>query len=744
MDGQIIRAEYSDIMQKSYIDYAMSVIIARALPDVRDGLKPVQRRTLYDMYELGIRYDRPYRKSARIVGDTMGKYHPHGDSSIYEALVVMAQEFKKGMPLVDGHGNFGSIEGDGAAAMRYTEARLQKVTQEAFLADLDKDVVDFGPNFDETEKEPLVLPVRIPNLLVNGSDGIAVGMATSIPPHNLSEVIDATKALIKNNQLTTAELMKYIKGPDFPTGGIVVNQADLQKIYECGQGKIRLRGKVEVEQVKGGKERLVITEIPYTMMGANIGKFLNDIASLVETKKTTDIVDISNQSSKAGIRIVLELKKGADTERLKNLLYKKTRLEDTFGVNMLAVADGRPETLSLRQILEYHIDFQFEVNTRKYQSMLDKEEKKREVQEGLIRACDVIDLIIEILRGSKNREQVKACLVDGVTDGIRFKTAKSKKEAAKLKFTEMQANAILDMRLYKLIGLEIDVLMKEHEETLKNIARYTDILNNYSSMAEVIMKELDQFKKEFGRPRRTALENAEEVVLEEQKIEELPVVFLMDRFGYVRTIDETVYERNKEAADQENRYVLHCMNTDRVCVFTDNGKVHLLKLLDVPYGKFRDKGTPVDNLCNYNSSEENFIAVMALNDIRDTVLTFVTRQSMVKQVQGNEFDVSKRTIAATKLSDGDEVIAVYAAGEQCQMVLVSHNGYYLRFPVSEIPLKKKTAVGVRGMKLAEGDQIADVYWLEKDSDIEVPIGERTLHLNRLRISTRDGKGTKQR
>ena len=744
MDGQIIRAEYSDIMQKSYIDYAMSVIIARALPDVRDGLKPVQRRTLYDMYELGIRYDRPYRKSARIVGDTMGKYHPHGDSSIYEALVVMAQDFKKGMPLVDGHGNFGSIEGDGAAAMRYTEARLQKVTQEAFLADLDKDVVDFGPNFDETEKEPLVLPVRIPNLLVNGSDGIAVGMATSIPPHNLSEVIDATKALIKNNQLTTAELMKYIKGPDFPTGGIVVNESELQKIYESGQGKIRLRGKVEVEQVRGGKERLVITEIPYTMMGANIGKFLNDVASLVETKKTTDIVDISNQSSKAGIRIVLELKKGADTERLKNLLYKKTRLEDTFGVNMLAVADGRPETLSLRQILEYHIDFQFEVNTRKYQSMLDKEEKKREVQEGLIRACDVIDLIIEILRGSKSREQVKACLVDGVTDGIRFKTAKSKKEAAKLTFTEMQANAILDMRLYKLIGLEIDVLMKEHEETLKNIARYTDILNNYSSMAEVIIKELDQFKKEFGRPRRTALENAEEVVLEEQKIEELPVVFLMDRFGYVRTIDETVYERNKEAADQENRYVLHCMNTDRVCVFTDNGKVHLLKLLDVPYGKFRDKGTPVDNLCNYNSSEENFIAVMALNDIRDTVLTFVTRQAMVKQVQGSEFDVSKRTIAATKLAEGDEVAAVYAPGEQAQIVFASKNGYYLRFPVAEIPLKKKTAVGVRGMKLAAGDKIAEVYWLEKDGDVEVQIGERTLHLNRLRISARDGKGTKQR
>lgn len=422
MDGQIIRAEYSDIMQKSYIDYAMSVIISRALPDVRDGLKPVQRRTLYDMYELGIRYDRPYRKCARIVGDTMGKYHPHGDSSIYEALVVMAQDFKKGMALVDGHGNFGSIEGDGAAAMRYTEARLQKVTQVAFLSDLDKDVVDFGPNFDETEKEPLVLPARIPNLLVNGADGIAVGMVTSIPPHNLGEVIDAVKAMIKNNKLSNKELMKYIKGPDFPTGGIVVNEKELAEIYETGQGKIRIRGKVQVEKVKGGRERLVITEIPYTMMGANISKFLNDVASLVETKKTTDIVDISNQSSKEGIRIVLELRRGADVERLKNLLYKKTRLEDTFGVNMLAVANGRPETLSLRQIIEHHIDFQFELATRKYKNLLEKEEKKREIQEGLIRACDVIDLIIEILRGSKSREQVKACLVEGNTEDIKFKT----------------------------------------------------------------------------------------------------------------------------------------------------------------------------------------------------------------------------------------------------------------------------------------------------------------------------------
>ena len=343
-ESRIIQTEYSELMQKSYIDYAMSVIIARALPDVRDGLKPVQRRTLYDMYELGIRYDKPYRKSARSVGDTMGKYHPHGDSSIYDALVVMAQDFKKGLPLVDGHGNFGSIEGDGAAAMRYTEARLQKVTQEAFLGDLDKNVVDFGPNFDETEKEPLVLPVKVPNLLINGAEGIAVGMATSIPPHNLAEVIDGVIAYMKNPDITTEEMMDYIKGPDFPTGGIVANKDELLSIYETGMGKIKLRGKVEVEHGKGGKDRLVITEIPYTMIGANIGKFLNDIYSLVETKKTADIVDITNQSSKEGIRIVLDLKKGANIENLENLLYKKTKLEDTFGVNMLAVADGRPAT----------------------------------------------------------------------------------------------------------------------------------------------------------------------------------------------------------------------------------------------------------------------------------------------------------------------------------------------------------------------------------------------------------------
>ena len=743
-ESQIIRTEYSDLMKKSYIDYAMSVIIARALPDVRDGLKPVQRRTLYDMYELGIRYDKPYRKCARIVGDTMGKYHPHGDSSIYEALVVMAQEFKKGQILVDGHGNFGSIEGDGAAAMRYTEARLTKFTQEVCLADLDKNVIDFGPNFDETEKEPLVLPVRVPNLLVNGAEGIAVGMATSIPTHNLGEVIDAVKAYMKNDAISTKQLMKYIKGPDFPTGGIVVNKDDLPDIYETGQGKIKIRGKVEVEDLKGGKKQLVISEIPYTMIGTGISKFLNDVANLVETKKTTDIVDISNQSSKEGIRIVLELKKGADVENLKNMLYKKTRLEDTFGVNMLAVADGRPETLGLKKIIEHHVDFQFELATRKYQTLLAKEKEKSEVQEGLIKACDVIDLIIEILRGSKSVKDARACLVNGVTDNIKFKSSISKKMAAMLRFTERQATAILEMRLYRLIGLEIEALRAEHEQTLKNIARFEDILNNYDSMAGVIIEELDGFKKEYARKRRTVIENAEEAVYEEKKIEEQEVVFLMDRFGYAKTVDISVYERNKEAADSENKYIVHCMNTGKLCVFTDSGRMHQVKVLDVPYGRFRDKGTPIDNVSNYSTSDEQIIMVCDAEQMRYAYLLFATAQGMIKKVEGTEFQVTKRTIAATKLQDGDSLIAVKVVNDSQHTVLQTRNGYFLRFPAADIPVKKKAAVGVRGIRLQKKDELENVYLFEEGTETKIHYNEKEVTLNRLKQAKRDGAGTKYR
>ncbi len=740
----IIQTEYSELMQKSYIDYAMSVIVARALPDIRDGLKPVQRRTLYDMYELGLRYDKPYRKSARIVGDTMGKYHPHGDSSIYDALVVMAQDFKKGMPLVDGHGNFGSIEGDGAAAMRYTEARLQKVTQEVFLSDIEKDVVDFGPNFDETEKEPIVLPVKMPNILINGAEGIAVGMATNIPPHNVNEVLDGVVAYMKNPDITNHEMMNYITGPDFPTGGIIANKKDLLNIYETGSGKIKIRGKIEVEQVKGNKERLVITEIPYTMIGANIGKFLNDVYSLVESKKTNDIIDITNQSSKDGIRIVLDLKKGANVEALKNLLYKKTKLEDTFGVNMLAVVNGRPETLSLVSVIKHHVDFQYELATRKYTNLLQKARDKKEIQEGLIKACDVIDLIIEILRGSKNIKDAKACLINGDTSKIKFKSEISKIQAGELHFTEKQASAILDMRLYKLIGLELDALKKEYEETLNNIATYEDILENRSSMAKVIIKQLNTYKKNYGRERRTVIDNLKEAVVVEEKIKTKDVVFLMDRFGYAKTVDVSVYERNKEAADSENRIILTVKNTDKLCLFTEQGQMHLLKIIDLPHGKFRDKGSPIDNLSNYDSKEERLIFVDSILNLADKKLLFITKKSMIKVVDGKEFDVTRRTTSATKLNDDDILLNISIYDENNTIVMRSRKEMFLRFACNTIPEKKKGAVGVRGMRLADNDEIIETYFVSDDSDtISVDVKGKEVVLNRLHVANRDTKGVKK-
>ena len=743
MEEQIIKTEYSEEMQRAFIDYAMSVIIARALPDVRDGLKPVQRRVLYDMYELGLRFDRPYRKSARIVGDTMGKYHPHGDSSIYDSLVVMAQAFKKGLPLVDGHGNFGNIEGDGAAAMRYTEARLQKITQEAFLADLDKDVVDFVPNFDETEKEPGVLPVKIPNILVNGSEGIAVGMVTSIPPHNLGEVIDAMKAYMLNEEITSRELMKYIKGPDFPTGGIVTNKDDLREIYETGTGKIRLRGKVEVEKLKGGHQNVVITEIPYTMIGAGIGKFLQEVAALAETKKTQDILDISNQSSKEGIRICIELRASADAQNFINLLYKKTHLEDTFGVNMLAIADGRPEIMGLKEILREVVRFQYEVATRKYTNLLAKEQEKKEVQEGLIKACNVIDLIIEILRGSRDRQMAKDCLTMGKTDGIRFKSRESHIMAEQLRFTERQANAILEMRLYKLIGLEIEALRKEHEETLSNIYRYEDILDRKDSMAQVIISELEDFKKEFGKKRLTVIENSEEAVYEEKPMEEMDVMFLLDRFGYAKMVDLPTFERNREAAEEENRFLIPVKNTGRVCLFTENGQMHIIRMTDLPMGKFRDKGIPIDNISNYQSASDTVIFAEDYSIVRIGQFFFASKRGLCKLVPGAEFEVtSRRSIAATKLGDGDALAGIIAVHEQANVILQTRNGFFLRFSLEEIPEQKKTAQGVRAMKVDPKDEVEAVYLTDVVSGDSIEYHGKMVMLNSIKLQKRDNKGTK--
>ncbi len=769
MAENIVKTEYSELMQKSYIDYSMSVITARALPDVRDGLKPVQRRVLYAMDQLGLNYDKPHRKSARIVGDAMGKYHPHGDSSIYETLVVMSQDFKKGMALVDGHGNFGSIEGDGAAAMRYTEAKLKKFTQDVYLADLDKDVVDFIPNFDETEKEPAVLPVRVPNLLVNGADGIAVGMTTNIPTHNLGEVIDAVCAYMDNVNITTQELMQYCPGPDFPTGGLVVNKSELPAIYETGTGKIKLRGKVVFEpaQKRGEKDKLVITEIPYTMIGANIGKFISDVVELIESKKATDIVDISNESSKEGIRIVLELKKNADVENLKNLLYKKTKLEDTFGVNMLAIVDGRPETLGIKKIIEHHINFQYEIATRKYTTLLNKELANKEIKEGLIRACDIIDLIIEILRGSSNLKMAKECLMTGNAEGIKFKSEASKKQASQLDFTERQASAILEMRLYKLIGLEILALQKEYDEACKKIARYEKILGNRKEMAKVIKEDLMKIKKEYAIDRRTVIEDGKEAVFIEKKIPEQEVMFIMDRFGYAKTIDMAAYERNKEAVHNEYKYIFSCMNTDKICIFTDNGMLHQIKVKDIPFStKFRDKGTPIDNLGNYDSSGERIIYLCASERIRQKRLLFVTKLGMMKLVDTSEFDVMKKTVASTKLTDGDELIGIYETDARTEVlskfnydgtvgeeevvssdqniILQTANGVFLKFPLTDVPQKKKNAVGVRGIKLGSDDYIEDVYILTNGDELSMDYKGKMLDFGKMKMAHRDTKGTKVR
>lgn len=745
MAEKIIVTEYSEEMQRSYMNYSMSVITARAIPDARDGLKPVQRRVLYDMSELRLGCDKPHRKSARIVGDTMGKYHPHGDSSIYETLVVMSQGFKKGMPLVDGHGNFGSIEGDGAAAMRYTEARLQKFAEEVYLKDLDK-TVNFVSNYDETEKEPEVLPVRVPNLLINGAEGIAVGMSTSIPTHNLGEVVDTVCAYIDNPKLSTGELLEQLKGPDFPTGGIIANQSDLQEIYETGTGKLKLRARLDVElgKRKTDKDKLIISEIPYTMIGLGINKCLVDIADLVESKKLADVVDISNQSNKEGIRIVLELKKDADIEKIKNILYKKTKLEDTYGVNMLAIAGGKPEVLNLKGILKNYLSFQYENMERKYQVLLEKELEKKEIKEGLIRACDVIDLIIAILRGSTNLKDAKACLMEGDISNIKFRMPGFEEDARQLRFTEKQASAILEMRLYKLIGLEIMALEKEYKETLKKIKEYERILSSRKNMDEVIKEDLARIKEEFAIPRRTLLEDGKEAVYDETAVEVREVVFLMDRFGYSKSIDRATYDRNRESIETENSHVICCLNTDKICLFTDEGLLHQVKVADIPFVKLKDKGTPIDNLCKYDGTKEKPVFVINAAAMAGRQFLFATKDAMVKLVPGEEFETNNRMVAATKLQEGDKVIGVKLLEDENEAVIQTTAGVFLRFAVSEISVLKKNSRGVRGIKLGRDEELEEIHLLGGDSDKIITYKEKQVHLNRLKIGKRDGKGSKVR
>lgn len=744
MAEQILTTEYSEEMQKSYLDYSMSVITSRAVPDIRDGLKPVQRRVLFDMDQLHANHDHPTYKSARIVGDTMGKYHPHGDASIYDTLVVMAQDFKRMQPVIHGQGNFGSIEGDSAAAPRYTEAKLEKFTDDCMLADLDKSV-EFQANYDETLTEPVVLPARIPYFLLNGSEGIAVGMATSTPSHNLGEIIDLILAYLRNPAMGTADMMEYLKGPDFPTGGIIANKSELVDIYRSGTGKLKLRGKLVFEKKEGRSDRdkLVVTEIPYTMIGQGIMKFMQDTAQLVENRVLPEITDISNQSDKNGIRIVLDLKNGADIERIQNVLYKKTKLEDTFGVNMLAINEGRPETMSLRGIIKAYLKFQYEILGKKYKNLLDAEIDKKEIQDGLIKAVDLIDAIIALLRSCKSQADAKKALMTGDIEGIKFRDRDKEFEATirEFTFTERQAQAILDMKLSKLIGLELIELKKRHAETLKKIKEYRGILGSRDRMNEVISEDLMFIKSQYAKPRRTLIEDGREAVFNDKEVQEIDGYYVQDKFGYCKMIDDATYQRNQEALESESRFIFKCKSTDRVLIFTDKGNMHQIKCQDVPLGKFKDKGIPIDNISKYNANDEEIVYVNVKSVLNGKTLVFATKDAMVKLVEASEFETANKLVAATKLNDGDKVVSIQMMGYETDIVFRTGDGYFLRCSLSDVPLQKKNSKGVVAIKLGKGDELRDVYLMGVDP-VDIKVNGKMLSLNRLKLANRAGKGTK--
>ena len=739
MPEKILTTEYSEEMKTSYLNYSMSVITSRAIPDIRDGLKPVQRRVLYDMNELGVHNNKDTLKSARICGDTMGKYHPHGDSSIYETLVVMAQDFKRMMPLAIGQGNFGSIEGDTAAAQRYTEAKLSKFSDEVILKDLDK-TVDFMPNYDETSKEPTVLPARFPMFLLNGAEGIAVGMTTSSPSHNLGEICDLIIQYVKNPNMKLNQMMKYLQGPDFPTGGIICNMSDMKELYRTGVGKLRLRGRVVFEKGKTqkDKDRLVVTEIPYTMIGDGISKFMSDVATLCETKKINDITDIYNHSNEEGIRIVLELKKAANIEKIKNILYKKTRLEDTYAVNMLAIVDGRPETMNLKSIMDTYLQFQYELIKRKYKNLLDAENDKKEIQEGLIKAVDLIDAIIAMLRASKTREDAKKYLMTGKSKNIVIKDKKLEKIAKGFDFTERQADAILDMRLYKLIGLELVDLKNDYKNTLAKIKEYKAILKEKDKASDLIINDIKDIKKEYAVDRKTTFEDAKEIELEPEEKVELPCVYVQNKFGYCKLIDPSSYEKNKDQVLEENQYVYEGMTSNKAIIFGSSGNMYQIKLDNVPMQKMKDKGKPIDNLCKFNSNEEVAVNVFTDNAIKDAYFFMVTKQGLIKFVDTAEFVTQNTKIAGTKLNNKDELAKVLLCYADKDIVIRTNNNLFLRLKPKDIPLLKRSGKGVKGITLKGSDYVIDAYVVDKDTKVDVD--GKMVKLDDLKPATRATKG----
>ena len=730
---RIVNMDISKEMKKSYIDYAMSVIVSRALPDVRDGLKPVHRRILFDMHELSFGPDKPYRKSARIVGDVLGKFHPHGDSSVYNAMVRMAQDFAIRYQLIDGHGNFGSIDGDSAAAMRYTEARMSKIATE-LLKDIDKETIDYRPNFDETLQEPVVLPSRFPNLLVNGSNGIAVGMATAIPPHNLSEIIDATLAIIDDADIDIEDLIEIVRGPDFPTGAQIMGSEGIKRGYRTGRGKVIVRAKASIEEIRKDKTAILITEIPYQV---NKSKMLEDIANLVRDKKIDGITDLRDESNREGIRVVVELRRDANANVVLNQLYKHTQLQSTFGVNMIALVDGEPKLLNLKEVLNYYVLHQKDVETRRVQYDLRKAEERAHILEGLMIALNNIDDMIELIKAAPNPPQAKVSLIE------------------KYNLSELQAQAILDMRLQRLTGLERDKIENEYKDVMALIKSLKEILADEALLFDIIRTDLIRIKEKYGDPRRTEITiNYDEIDIEDM-IEDEDVVITLTHSNYIKRTPVDTYAAQKRGGrgktgvtTKEEDFVENIYTTrthDYLLFFTNFGKVYRLKAYQIPESGRVARGTAVVNLIQLDP-EEVVTAVIPIKSFESGYLMLMTKKGIVKRTALNKFDTSRRNgLIAINLNSDDELISVRETSGADEVIVITSHGMSVRFNENDVREMGRVATGVRGIRLGPDDEVVCMEIVLQDGKLlivsENGYGKRT-ELDEYRIQTRGGKGIK--
>ncbi|KLU67141.1 DNA gyrase subunit A [Desulfosporosinus acididurans] len=731
--GKVLPVEIADEMKKSFIDYSMSVIVSRALPDVRDGLKPVHRRILYTLHELGMTPTKPYSKSARLVGDCMAKFHPHGDSSIYDAVVRMAQDFASRYPLIDGHGNFGSIDGDSAAAMRYTELRMAKMAT-YMLADIDKDTIDFTPNYDEKQDEPTVLPAKFPNLLVNGSSGIAVGMATNIPPHNLSEVIDATVALLDNPDLTTVDLMNYVKGPDFPTGGMIMGHEGIKAAYSTGKGSIKIRAKADIEDMeKSGKTRIVVTEIPFLV---NKARLIEKIAELVRDKRLDGITDLRDESDRTGMHIIIELRRDVNPQIILNQLYKHTQMEETFGVNLLALVNNQPRVLTLKDMIHYFIEHQKDVIVRRTRFELNKAEAEAHIVEGLRIALDHIDEVIATIRSSSDESEARENLSN------RFG------------LSEKQAQAIVDMRLKRLTGLERDKLESQYHELMTTIAYLKSVLASPSMVIEIIKNEIKEIQQKYGDPRRTSITVDVSRMDIEDLIAEEEVVVTVTHYGYIKRLPLNTYKSQNRGgkgvhgmATKEEDFVEHLFITSThhyILFFTSQGKVYRLKAHEIPEASRTGKGTAIINLLSL-SPNEMITAVMAIKDYSpDYFLITATKKGIMKKTALQEYDSSRREgLIALTLDEGDELIGVKLTQGLDNILLATRQGIAIRFPEDEVRYMGRTARGVKGIKLEDTDEVVGMEVIGDEGELltmsENGFAKRT-DLKEFRVQGRGGKG----